>query len=204
MTTHMPFPQQALLPHQPQGAPRTRHPTGTTTAAASRHPQAQRAPGRMQLMNMAGVVQAPKRATLAPAAATPADRLDAMSGEDRRGSRPTDTRSEEIGRPVWAASHSATGARVPAPVGNGKVCMVWQTASMTAAGCSHSTRKQAPSRTCKRVANEEHHAAATGLQWVGLLASAMQSDKAIQQCRSSRARRPCCRLGTPLHTWASA
>ena len=60
-------------------------------------------------MNMAGVVQGPKRVTLAPAAASPAARLAAMSGEERRGSRPTDTRSEEMGRPVVAASHSAQG-----------------------------------------------------------------------------------------------
>lgn len=56
---------------------------------------------------MAGVVQGPKRATLAPAAARPADRLAAMSGEDRRGSRPTLTRTLDSGRPFLAATHSA-------------------------------------------------------------------------------------------------
>lgn len=58
-------------------------------------------------MNMAGVVQAPKRATDTPASASPAARLAAMSGDERRGSRPIDTRSALLGRPFLPASHSA-------------------------------------------------------------------------------------------------
>lgn len=58
-------------------------------------------------MNMAGVVQGPKRATDTPAAASPAARLAAMRGEDRRGSRPIDTRSALAGTPFASASHSA-------------------------------------------------------------------------------------------------
>ena len=58
-------------------------------------------------MNMAGVVHGPKRATDMPAAASPAARLAAMRGEDRRGSRPIDTRNAPAGTPFASASHSA-------------------------------------------------------------------------------------------------
>ena len=124
-------------------------------------------------MNMAGVVQAPKRATLAPAAATPADRLAAMRGEERRGSRPTDTRREEMGRPVVAASHSAQGRDVPqAHVGHGLQhhtcaagCLQTAAAPTCAMRANHQVMKpgqgrQAGSRTRESVADEEHHAAA--------------------------------------------
>lgn len=60
-------------------------------------------------MNMAGVVQAPKRPTVTPAAASPAATLAAISGEERRGSRPTDTRRALGGTPFRSDSHSAKG-----------------------------------------------------------------------------------------------
>lgn len=66
-------------------------------------------PGRMQLINMAGVVHMPKRATDTPALTRPAATLAAMSGEERRGSRPMDTRSALGGRPFFSDSHSARG-----------------------------------------------------------------------------------------------
>lgn len=58
-------------------------------------------------MNMAGVVPGPKLATLAPAAASPALMLALISGEVRRGSLPTLTRTPLTGRPFLAATHSA-------------------------------------------------------------------------------------------------
>lgn len=62
-------------------------------------------------MNMAGVVQAPKRPTATPVAASPAAMLANMSGEERRGSRPMDTRSALSGLPLRSDSHSAMGGK---------------------------------------------------------------------------------------------
>ena len=92
-------------------------------------------PGSTQLMNMAGVVQRPKRATATPRLAMPATMEAAISGLDSRGSRPTEVRRAAVGTPARSDRNSAKAAPMKNIIDGVSVTGSPGTTAQQGAGC---------------------------------------------------------------------